>query len=90
MFRLADMLAPHIRRHNIRYRLAIPIVVRVYCTLFKLAQGASLAICSELFVLSISIVSSIIHNIVRVINVVLRDQIAWPTGQQLVETQIQF
>jgi hypothetical protein len=55
MFRLADMLAPHIRRHNIRYRLAIPIVVRVYCTLFKLAQGASLAICSELFVLSISI-----------------------------------
>jgi hypothetical protein len=35
-------------------------------------------------------VSSIVHDSVRAINIVLRDQIAWPIGQQLVEAQVGF
>jgi hypothetical protein len=83
VFRLSEMLAPHISRQNTRYRLAIPVVVRVACTLFKLAQGASLTIFSELFAVGTSTVSSILHSTVRAVNVVLRDQISWPTGEQL-------
>jgi hypothetical protein len=64
--------------------------VRISCTLFKLAQGASLTIFLELFAIGVSTVSNILHDTVRAINVVLRDQISWPTGQQLVETQMQF
>jgi hypothetical protein len=90
VFRLSEMLAPHIRRQNTRYRVAIPVVVRVACTLFKLAQGASLTICSELFAVGTSTVSGILYDTVRAINVVLRDQIAWPTGQQLLQTQSEF
>jgi hypothetical protein len=90
VFRLADMLSPHIRRRNTPYRLAIPTVVRLSCTLFKLAQGASLTICSELFAVGSSIVSSIVHDTVRAINIVLRDQIAWPRGTQLQQTQVDF
>jgi hypothetical protein len=84
------MLSPHIRRHNTKYRLAIPVIVRVCCTLFKLVQGSSLTICSELFTLGTSTISSIIHDTVRALNVVLRDQISWPTGQHLLQIQLEF
>jgi hypothetical protein len=87
---LSEMLAPHIRWQNTKYRLAIPVIVRICCTLFKLAQGASLTICSELFAVGTSIVSTILYDTVRALNVVLRDEIAWPTGQQLVQIQVEF
>jgi hypothetical protein len=90
VFKLADMLSPHIRRRNTPYRLAIPIVVRLSCTLFKLAQGASLTICSELFAVGTSTTSSIVHDTICAINIVLRDQIAWPCGAQLQQTQVDF
>jgi hypothetical protein len=87
---LLEMLAPHIRRQNTKDRLAIPVIIRVYCTLFKLAQGASLTICYELFAVGTSTVSSILHDTVHAINVVLCDQISWPIGHQLRQTQIEF
>jgi hypothetical protein len=49
-----------------------------------------LTICSKLFVVGTNTVLSIVHDTVHAINVVLRDQIAWPTGLQLVEAQVEF
>jgi hypothetical protein len=37
-----------------------------------------------------STVSSILQSTIQAINVVLRDQILWPTGQQLLQTQAEF
>jgi hypothetical protein len=73
-----------------RYRLAILIVVPVVRTLFKLAQGAILPICLELFAVGISTVSKMLYETVHAINVVLRHEISWPTGRRLVETQVAF
>jgi hypothetical protein len=84
------MLGLYIRRQNTKYRLAIPMIVRVCCTLFKLAQGATFIICLELFAVGTSTVSNILHDTIRVLNVVFRDQISWPTGQQLLQTQMDF
>jgi hypothetical protein len=48
VFFLAEMLHPQIKRRDTRYRLAIPMLVRVCCTLFKLAQDCSIFICTNL------------------------------------------
>jgi hypothetical protein len=48
---LTDLLRPHIARRDTKYRLAISAIVRVAVTLFKLAQGSTLLLCSELFAL---------------------------------------
>lgn len=37
VFRLFDLLHPHNQRQNIRYRYAMPPLIRVACTLLKLA-----------------------------------------------------
>jgi hypothetical protein len=76
VFRLAAMLSPHIAKKDTWYRLAIPAVVRVACTLFKLAQGASLTICSELFAVGVSTMSCLVYAMVSAINIELRPQIS--------------
>ena len=49
VFALADLLRPTIQKKDTKYKLAIPVVIRVACCLFKLTHGASLFICSEMF-----------------------------------------
>jgi len=49
IFSLANLLAPHVQKNNIKYRLAIPILIWIACTLFKLTHGANLMVCSEMF-----------------------------------------
>ena len=68
VFSLTNLLRPHIERQNTRYRLAIPPIVRVACTLFKLCQGASLLLCSEFFAIGMSTTSGIIRDVVKAIN----------------------
>jgi hypothetical protein len=46
VFSLAEMLCLQIQRCDTRYRLAIPMLIRICYTLFKLAQGCSIFICS--------------------------------------------
>jgi hypothetical protein len=70
VFRLVDILSLHMRKQNTRYRLSIPMMVHVACTLFKLAQGATLTICLELFAIGVNTVLGMLYDIVHAINVV--------------------
>lgn len=63
-------------------------MIRVSCTLLKLAQGSSIQICK--YAIGTSTVPSIIHNTYRAINVVLRHENIWRTGTRLVQTQHRF
>lgn len=90
VFSLTNLLCPHIEKANTHYRLAIPPIVRVACTLFKLCQGASLLLCSEFFAIGTSTASGIIRDVVKAINDELRHEISWPTGQRLQLTMAQF
>ena len=60
IFALADLLAPHVRRKDTKYRVAIPMAIRVACILFELTHQASLFICLEMFAISKSTVCSIL------------------------------
>ena len=75
VFALVDLLAPHVRRKDTKYRVAIPVVIRVAYTLFKLTHGASLFICLEMFAIGKSIVCSILRDVVHAVNDTLRHNI---------------
>ena len=90
VFDLSHQLRPFIQKQNTKYRLAIPVVVRVACTLFKLAHATNTRSCSEMFAIGMSTVSNVIHETCRAINIVLRHEIAWPTGNRLLQVQSDF
>ena len=72
VFALADLLRPQIQRQDTKYRLAVPVVVRVACTLFKLTHGASLLVCSDFFAVGRSTMSLMLRQMVHAINNALR------------------
>jgi hypothetical protein len=90
VFSLAEMLRPQIQRRDTRYRLAIPVLVRVCCTLFKLAQGCSIFICFEFFAVGKTTVSQMLRDTVYAINETLRHKLTWPNGQKLLDCQLRF
>jgi len=64
VFRLAALLAPAIRKKDTKYCLAVPVAVRLACTLFKLSHGSSFLIVSELFAVGRSTVSIILRQVI--------------------------
>jgi hypothetical protein len=90
VFVLVDVLQPHVRRQGMKYRLTVPVIVRVACTLFKLTHGTSLFICSELLAIGKSTVSMVLRELVHVINDALRHEISWPSGERLLQIQADF
>lgn len=83
-------MRPHVQRDNTRYRLAIPVLIRVACTLFKLAHDANLTVCSEMFATGRSTVSLVLRKVVHAINDTLQSEILWPSGKRLLKTQSKF
>jgi hypothetical protein len=75
VFVLSDVLKPYIEKHDTKYRLAIPVLVHLVVTLFKLTHGASLFVCSEMFAVGKSTCSAIIRETMRAINDCLHHEI---------------
>lgn len=87
---MADMLSPYIQKQDTRFWDAIPATVKVAVTLYKLCQGASLLICSEQFALGKSTVCLSVQEVVRAVNVHFRHEIAWPSGNRLLQSMADF
>ena len=87
---LADLLKPHVQRQDTRYQLAIPVLIRVACTLFKLSHGASLLICSKMFAIGKSTVSILLREVVNAINDTMCHELTWPSGNRLRDCQADF
>jgi len=45
---------------------------------YKLAHSAKILVCSELFTIGKSIISFVLHEFVKVVNITLRNFISWP------------
>lgn len=90
VFALAGLLKPHVEKSDTNYRVAVPVLVRVACTLFKLSHGANLTICSEMFAIGTSTVSKVLREVVHAINDTMRHELLWPTGDRLREKQQNF
>jgi hypothetical protein len=80
---LSNLLRPHIEKLNTNYKAAIPPVTRVACALFKLTQGASLLLVSEFFAVGKSTASGMVRDVVKAVNIEMRHEISWPSGQRL-------
>jgi len=87
VFALVDVLRPHVQKKDTKYRLAIPVVIRVACCLFKLTHGASLFVCSEMFAIGKSTVSAILREVVHAINDTLIQELQWPTPDRIRRNQ---
>ena len=68
VFSLADLLRLHVEKQDTKYRLAIPVLIRLVCTLFKLTHGTSLFICSKMFAIEKKTVSLLLREVVYAIN----------------------
>ena len=90
VFALADLLRPTIQKKDTKYKLAIPVVIRVACCLFKLTHSASLFICSEMFAIGRSTVTCILRDVVHAINETLAHVLTWRRGDRLRQTQENF
>jgi len=90
VFSLANLLAPIVQKKNTKYRLAIPVLIRVACTLFKLTHGSNLTVCSEMFVIGRSIVCEILREVIHAINDTLKHKVSWPCPEKLCRTQLKF
>lgn len=86
VFSLAELLTPHVQKKDTNYRLAIPVVIRMACTLFKLTHGTSLFICSEFFAIGKSTVCNILRDVMHAINDTLGHNLSWPTSDRLRDT----
>lgn len=79
-----------IEKQDTKYRLTVPIEVRVACAIYKLPQGANLLIYSEMFAISNSIVSVVLREVVLAVNVVFKKQISWPRCERVQEVMREF
>ena len=87
---LTKLLVPYIDKRNTNYRLCIPLTMKVACTLFKLCHGTSLLIYSEMFAVGRSSVFHLLRDVVYAINIALKNEIQWPSGEGVPEIAAVF
>jgi len=90
VFALAELLKPAVQKKNTKYRLAIPVLIRVACTLFKLSHGSNLIVCSEMFAVGRSTVCKMMQDVVHAINDSLKHEVSWPSSQKIRMNQTKF
>lgn len=50
VFAVANLFPPHMQKYDLKYQLAIHVLLCIACTLFKLIHSVSLIICNQMFV----------------------------------------
>jgi len=90
VFSLADFLKTDVEKKNTKYRLAVPVLIRVACTLFKLTHGANLTVCSEVFAIGRNTVCKILREVVHAINDNLKQEVCWPSRERIRRNQVRF
>ncbi len=57
--------------------------VCVACAFYKLVQKINLLVCSELFSVGRSIVSFVVRKVIKVINIIFKRMISWPSRSKV-------
>jgi hypothetical protein len=60
------------------------------CVIYKLAHGANFLVCSELFAIGKLIISLVLHEFVKAINITFTKLISWPIGTKLNDAMESF
>jgi len=77
-------------KKNIWYKFVVPIGIQVACFLFKLVHKIKYLQCSEMFAISKSTMHLVLHEFIHVLNVIFKNQIKWPKGEDLLKVMIGF
>lgn len=60
---------PLISKDDIKYRKAIPIEIKISCIIYKLAKGANILTCNELFAIGRSTITFMLWEMVTAIKI---------------------
>jgi len=90
LFNIVNKLKPLITKKDTKYRFAIPIEIRVACVIHKLFHGSNMLTCNELFAIGTSIVGLVIHEVVRVVNIMFKSLISWPMGLKMKDVMLEL
>jgi hypothetical protein len=69
LFNIVNKLKPLITKKDTLYRFTIPIEVKVACVIHKLSHVLT---SNELFAIGTSIVGLVIHEVVKVVNIMFK------------------
>lgn len=85
-----NKLKPLIEKQNTKYRVADLVEIRVYCEIYKLAHGANINQCNELFTIDKSIVGKVLREVVHASTTLYKFLIQWPTRHRLQTVMYEF
>jgi hypothetical protein len=90
LFDIANQLRLLIQKHDMKYKLDIPMELCVAYAIKKLSQGVNLLVCSELFAIGKSTISHVVQEVITSINIVFTNLISWPSRSKLEVVMIGF
>ena len=90
VYEVVVFLCFNVEKKGTKFWKAIPVLVRVAITLYKLIHGSRYLLCLENFVVEKNTIYQSIRAIVKVINVEFKNEIYWPCGNQLIEKMNEF
>lgn len=70
---------------NIKFHSIMPMGIFVTCTLNKLVHALEYLHCFEFFIIKNSTIHLVLHGLMCVVNFIMKNQIKWPKGNDLIE-----
>ena len=80
---LSNLLRLHFEKINANYQEAIPAMAKAAYVLFKLTMEASLLIVLEFFAVGKCTAFAIIRDVVKFVNIEIKNTISWPISNHL-------
>jgi len=77
-------------KKNTKFQIVVPISICVACSLYKFAHVSKYLHCSKLFTIKKLTIHLVLHEFMCVMNFVLKNQMKWLKGNDLIEVMDGF
>lgn len=83
LFDITNKMRPLIAKKDAKICFTILVEVWLAYVIYKLFHGSNLLTYNKLFAISKSTIGFVIHEVVKVINMMFKSLISWPMGQNM-------
>jgi hypothetical protein len=90
LFDITNKMKILIAKKDAKIRFTILVEVWLAYVIYKLFYGSNLLTYNELFAISKSTIGFVIHEVVKVINMMFKSLISWPIGQNMEVVMLKF
>jgi hypothetical protein len=90
LFNITNKMRPLIAKKDVKICFTILVEVWLVYVIYKLFHSSNLLTYNELFAISKSPIVFVIHEIVKVINMMFKSLISWPMGQNMEVVMLKF